>query len=175
MQTLILADFWSVLGAIAMVAISVILIGLILLQKNRGSGLSGAFGGVGGHSAFGTKTGDVLTWVTVGLTTMFLLLAVLLNYAFDKTPKKAATAAAAQTSGEQTTEPAATGTEQPAAQGEPSTAQPAQPAAAEAAPAAAADPGAAVPEAAVPPPSEPPAPPPSEPVAEPVSPPPAGE
>ncbi len=100
MQTLILADFWSVLGAIAMVAISVILIGLILLQKNRGSGLSGAFGGVGGHSAFGTKTGDVLTWVTVGLTTMFLLLAVLLNYAFDKTPKKAATAAAAQTSGD---------------------------------------------------------------------------
>ncbi|MBN2559442.1 MAG: preprotein translocase subunit SecG [Phycisphaerae bacterium] len=81
---MILADlsFLATLGAIVMIAASTLLIGLVLLQKNRGSGLSGAFGGVGGHSAFGTKTGDFLTWVTVGLTAVFLLLAVLLNYAF---------------------------------------------------------------------------------------------
>lgn len=59
---------------IALITVSLLLIGLILLQKNRGAGLSGAFGGVGGHSAFGTKTGDFLTWVTVGLVTIFLLL-----------------------------------------------------------------------------------------------------
>ena len=37
---------------------------LILIQKGRGGGLSGAFGGGGGSSAFGAKTGDVLTWAT---------------------------------------------------------------------------------------------------------------
>ncbi|MEE8170539.1 MAG: preprotein translocase subunit SecG [Phycisphaerae bacterium] len=61
---------------------SLLLIGLVLLQKNRGSGLSGAFGGAGGHSAFGTKTGDFLTWVTVGVTGAFLLLCVVGNYVF---------------------------------------------------------------------------------------------
>ena len=55
------------LVSIIIIGISILLIGLVLLQKNRGSGLSGAFGGVGGHSAFGTKTGDFLTWFTVGL------------------------------------------------------------------------------------------------------------
>ncbi len=65
----------SLLG-VAIIGISLLLIGLVLLQKNRGSGLSGAFGGVGGHSAFGTKTGDFLTWVTVGLAAVFLMLNV---------------------------------------------------------------------------------------------------
>ncbi len=59
---------------------------IVLIQKGRGGGLSGAFGGVGGHSAFGAKTGDVFTWITVGLATCFLLLAVLLNFVFVKLP-----------------------------------------------------------------------------------------
>ncbi len=70
------------LVAIAVIATSLLLIGLVLLQKNRGSGLSGAFGGVGGHSAFGTKTGDVLTWITVGLAALFLGLNIAGNYMF---------------------------------------------------------------------------------------------
>lgn len=60
--------------------VCVLLILVVLLQKGRGGGLSGAFGGVGGHSAFGTKTGDVFTWITVGLTFFFILFAVLGNY-----------------------------------------------------------------------------------------------
>jgi protein translocase SecG subunit len=64
--------------------VSLLLIGLILLQKNRGSGLSGAFGGVGGHTAFGTKTGDFLTWVTVSLAFVFLLMSVVANFVFDR-------------------------------------------------------------------------------------------
>ncbi len=71
--------------SIALVTIALLLIGLILLQKNRGAGLSGAFGGVGGHSAFGTKTGDFLTWVTVGLVTVFLLLNIAGNFIFEPT------------------------------------------------------------------------------------------
>jgi len=60
----------------------VLLILVVLLQKGRGGGLSGAFGGVGGHSAFGAKTGDVFTWITVALTALFVLIAIVGNYKF---------------------------------------------------------------------------------------------
>jgi preprotein translocase subunit SecG len=77
-----IASVAATITSIALILVSVLLIGLVLLQKNRGSGLSGAFGGVGGHSAFGTRTGDVMTWITVGLATVFLLLAIVNNYFF---------------------------------------------------------------------------------------------
>ncbi len=79
---MILASFLTTILSITIVTVCVLLIGLVLLQKNRGAGLSGAFGGVGGHSAFGTKTGDMLTWVTVALAAVFLVLAVIANYFF---------------------------------------------------------------------------------------------
>jgi preprotein translocase subunit SecG len=59
-----------------LVVVSIILILLILVQKGRGGGLSSAFGGGGGSSAFGTKTGDVLTWATSIIFGVFILLAV---------------------------------------------------------------------------------------------------
>ena len=55
---------------------------VILLQKGRGGGLSGAFGGTGGHSAFGAKTGDVFTWITVGLAAGFVVIACVGNFVF---------------------------------------------------------------------------------------------
>lgn len=79
---MILASFATTILSITIIIVCVLLVGLILLQKNRGAGLSGAFGGVGGHSAFGTKTGDMLTWVTVGLAAVFLVLAIVGNYFF---------------------------------------------------------------------------------------------
>lgn len=48
---------------------------IILLQRGRGGGLAGAFGGAGGQSAFGTKAGDVFTWITVVTATIWVLLA----------------------------------------------------------------------------------------------------
>ena len=41
------------------------LIILVLLQRGKGGGLAGAFGGMGGQSAFGTKAGDAFTKITV--------------------------------------------------------------------------------------------------------------
>jgi preprotein translocase subunit SecG len=58
-----------------------LLILVVLLQKGRGGGLGAAFGGMG-SSAFGTKTGDVFTWVTIVLTGLFLLLAILSSLVF---------------------------------------------------------------------------------------------
>ena len=58
----------------------VALVLLILIQKGRGGGLSGAFGGAGGASSIlGSKTGDFLTWVTIILVGLFLLLAVVMG------------------------------------------------------------------------------------------------
>jgi preprotein translocase subunit SecG len=61
------------------VAVCFLLIMIVLIQKGRGGGLAGAFGGAGGNTAFGAKTGDVLTWVTSILFGVFVLLAIILN------------------------------------------------------------------------------------------------
>jgi preprotein translocase subunit SecG len=63
----------------------VVMILLVLIQKGRGGGLSGAFGGGGGgNTAFGAKTGDVLTWATSIVFALFVILAVVLNLVCDK-------------------------------------------------------------------------------------------
>ena len=61
------------------VIVSLFLILIILIQKGRGGGLASAFGGGGGNTAFGSKTGDVLTWATSIIFGIFLLLAIILN------------------------------------------------------------------------------------------------
>jgi preprotein translocase subunit SecG len=42
-----------------------ILIGIILIQRGKGGGLAGAFGGVGGSSPFGSRAGDLFTRITL--------------------------------------------------------------------------------------------------------------
>ncbi len=61
---------------------SVALVLIILVQRPQGGGLAGAFGGAGGggtDTAFGGRTGDVLTVATVGAFVVYLGLAVALN------------------------------------------------------------------------------------------------
>ncbi len=72
-----------------------ILMLVILLQKGRGGGFSGAFGGAGGSSAFGAKTGDVFTWITVIVAGVFVVLTIWSNFVFDESlrPKLASEAA----------------------------------------------------------------------------------
>ena len=59
--------------------VSLLMIMIVLIQKGRGGGLASAFGGAGGNTAFGSKTGDVLTWATSIIFGVFLLLAIILN------------------------------------------------------------------------------------------------
>src|SRR5215204_2921526 len=61
------------------VIVSILLILIVLIQKGRGGGLASAFGGGGGNTAFGSKTGDVLTWATSIIFGIFLLVAITLN------------------------------------------------------------------------------------------------
>lgn len=50
------------------------LIMLVLVQRGKGGGLAGAFGGLGGQSAFGTKAGDLFTRVTIGVALFWIIL-----------------------------------------------------------------------------------------------------
>jgi preprotein translocase subunit SecG len=70
--------------AALLIFVCVFLMIVILLQRGRGGGLAGAFGGAGGSAAFGAKTGDVFTWITVVVAAVFVLLAVVANFAFDQ-------------------------------------------------------------------------------------------
>jgi preprotein translocase subunit SecG len=73
-------NFFFFLSMALFIFICLFLILLVLIQKGRGGGLSGAFGGGGGgSSAFGSKTGDVLTWTTAVVFLIFLVLAITLN------------------------------------------------------------------------------------------------
>jgi len=61
--------------SVLFIIVCVLLILIVLLQKGRGGGLGAALGGAG-SAAFGTKVGDFMTWVTIVLTSLFLLLAI---------------------------------------------------------------------------------------------------
>ena len=50
------------------------LIRLVLIQKGKGGGLAGAFGGAGGSSAFGSRAGDTFTRITIYVAAVWLLL-----------------------------------------------------------------------------------------------------
>ena len=63
-------------GGLLMCVTSLFLICLVLLQRGRGGGLSGAFGGAGGQSAFGTKAADVFTKFTIGTAAVWIALCI---------------------------------------------------------------------------------------------------
>ena len=71
--------FFLYLTFILFLIVCLFLILLVLIQKGRGGGLASAFGGGGGNTAFGSKTGDVLTWATSIVFGVFLVLAIALN------------------------------------------------------------------------------------------------
>ena len=74
---------------------ALLLIIVVLIQRGRGGGLAGALGGGGGQSAFGTKAGDLLTKITVGLATFWILLCIVTLRALSASSSKFSTASPA--------------------------------------------------------------------------------
>ena len=72
---------WAV--ALSLIGVCCLLILVVLVQQASGGGLVGAFGGGGGGGAFGAKTGDMFTIITVAIASVYLLLAVIGNYVFQ--------------------------------------------------------------------------------------------
>jgi preprotein translocase subunit SecG len=58
---------------VTLVLLSAFLIFVILLQKGKGGGLAGAFGGAGGSSAFGSRAGDTFTRITIYVALFWVL------------------------------------------------------------------------------------------------------
>jgi preprotein translocase subunit SecG len=64
--------------SIVIFILSIFLILLVLIQRGKGGGLAGAFGGVGGSSAFGSRAGDTFTRVTVIVAAVWVLLIMIM-------------------------------------------------------------------------------------------------
>lgn len=61
---------------------SILLIGIILIQKSKGGGLGGsAFGGAA-ETVFGARAGNILTKITIGLTVFFMVNTLALSFFF---------------------------------------------------------------------------------------------
>jgi preprotein translocase subunit SecG len=58
----------------AIIALGLLLILTILIQRGKGGGLIGAFGGAGGSSPFGSKAGDTFTRITITMAGIWVLL-----------------------------------------------------------------------------------------------------
>ena len=63
--------FWSYALNTVIVLIGLLLMLIVLIQRGKGGGLAGAFGGVGGSSPFGSRAADqfvkiTLTWPPSG-------------------------------------------------------------------------------------------------------------
>jgi preprotein translocase subunit SecG len=71
--TLFAAEWYShLLNAIVLV-LGLALMLLILIQRGKGGGLAGAFGGAGGSSPFGSRSADQFVRVTLWLAGVWVL------------------------------------------------------------------------------------------------------
>jgi preprotein translocase subunit SecG len=76
MTFLAAVDLKHYLFMIPLMLLSLFLILVILVQRGRGGGLTGALGGMGGQSAFGTKAGDLFTRITIVVAAIWVLLSM---------------------------------------------------------------------------------------------------
>ncbi|HOK66945.1 MAG TPA: preprotein translocase subunit SecG [Anaerohalosphaeraceae bacterium] len=138
-MTLAMMSFLMNVLMVLFILVALLLILIILIQKGKGGGLGAMFGGMGASSLLGSKTGDVLTWITIGLVSLFLVLGVLLDKTLKSQVREQPSvppASSAPSSGPETPAAEAPATsEQPAAPAAPAaeTPAPAAPAASEAA------------------------------------------
>ncbi len=61
---------------VVLLLMAIFLIVLVLVQRGKGGGLAGAFGGMGGQSAFGTKAGDLFTRITMVVAGIWIVLCI---------------------------------------------------------------------------------------------------
>ena len=87
---MLVADFWPWVPGflnVLMLILGVFLILLVLIQRGKGGGLAGAFGGVGGSSAFGSRAGDLFTRITIGVAAVWLCLIMFTVYVMQEGAK----------------------------------------------------------------------------------------
>ncbi len=68
------ASTGTMLLTILTIVLSLLLMFVVLVQRGKGGGLAGAFGGVGGSSPFGSRAGDAFTKFTLYLAGIWVLI-----------------------------------------------------------------------------------------------------
>ena len=81
----------AILGFLLFVT-SVFMMLLILVQRGKGGGLTGALGGMGGQSAFGSKAGDTFTRITIVTAIIWITLCMLTIAIYNPPPRSEKTA-----------------------------------------------------------------------------------
>jgi preprotein translocase subunit SecG len=72
----LIADVWWVshLLNFIVLCLGLLLMLIVLIQRGKGGGLAGAFGGVGGSSPFGSRAADQFVKITLYLAAVWVLL-----------------------------------------------------------------------------------------------------
>lgn len=65
--------FWSHLLNLVVILIGLFLILIVLIQRGKGGGLAGAFGGAGGSSPFGSRAADQFVKITLWVAGIWVL------------------------------------------------------------------------------------------------------
>ena len=68
-----MSDFFLGTSAVLLFLLSLFLVFIIMIQRGKGGGIAGSLTGTA-QSAFGARGGDLLMWVTIGLTGVWILL-----------------------------------------------------------------------------------------------------
>lgn len=66
--------WWPVhLLNLVVIVLGLLLMGIVLIQRGKGGGLAGAFGGAGGSSPFGSRAADQFVKITLWLAGVWVL------------------------------------------------------------------------------------------------------
>lgn len=71
---LLAASTISIILNVVVIIVSLLLMFIVLIQRGKGGGLAGAFGGAGGSSAFGSRAGDQFMKITLWLAAFWAAL-----------------------------------------------------------------------------------------------------
>lgn len=72
-MSLIAVAWYSHLMNLIVIVLGLLLMLIVLIQRGKGGGLTGAFGGAGGSSAFGSRTADAFVKITLYLAAVWVL------------------------------------------------------------------------------------------------------
>jgi len=70
---LVAVAWYSHLLNFVVIAVGLMLVLIVLIQRGKGGGLAGAFGGVGGSSPFGSRAADAFVKITLYLAAVWVL------------------------------------------------------------------------------------------------------
>ncbi len=67
------AQWYSQILNLVVIGLGLLLILIVLIQRGKGGGLAGAFGGAGGSSPFGSRAADQFVKITLWLAAVWVL------------------------------------------------------------------------------------------------------